>query len=477
MSAGDVGHPDAARRRRVLLVSFFFPPDPAVGGQRIWNFARYLPEFGWDPVVLTSDRPQFGTTADTEVPVHRARFYSFFEAVHPPDRPGGGRDAASGGRSPASGGRSAASGAPTSSMRHRALTSRWKGALYRGVRHFLPMSVDRMPDATLGWVPDAVSTGARLLRDGSFDAIFSSHGPPSSHMVAAALARKSGLPWVADFRDLWSENHADPRVGPFRWVERRLERRVLRRAAALSVVSPPWARVLEGIHGKRVEVVYNGFAPGEFGSGGGGDRSEAGAAAEGGSLRGRLGILFVGTLHPRGHDLRPLMGALATLQGEMSQEMDRASLQVEFLGTDPSAVLPWAEKHEVTRWVSVLPAVPRTDAVTRQTRATALLHVAWSGRKGLVPAKLFEYMGAGRPILAIGPGGGPDEEILSECGAGALLPDSAAVASRLREWIGQFLKEGTLPSTTDPSAALAYTRKAQTGRLAALLNEVVESGT
>ena len=168
------------------------------------------------------------------------------------------------------------------------------------------------------------------------------------------------------------------------------------------------------------------------------------------------------------------MDALSTLQKEMPEEMERAGFQVEFLGTDPSAVLPWAERHGVTRWISVLPGVPREDAVTAQTRAAALLHVTWGReQKGLVPAKLFEYLGAGRPILAVGPGGGPDEEILSECGAGEPLPDSAAVASRLREWIGRFLEEGSLPSTTDPSAALAYTRQAQTGLLAEILDEVV----
>ena len=116
--------------RRVLVVSFFYPPDAAVGGRRVSKFVEYLPQFGWAATVLTAlTVPGAPPPTDGEPPV------------------------------------------------------------YRALRHVLPMSSVRMPDATLGWVPFAVAEGQRLLKDRGFDAILSSAGPPSSHIVAARRQR------------------------------------------------------------------------------------------------------------------------------------------------------------------------------------------------------------------------------------------------------------------------------------------------
>ena len=147
--------------RRVLVVSYFFPPDPAVGGLRVGKFVRYLPELGWEPTVLTARTIDAGARGDR---VHATSFASPWRFLRR---------------------RSTTSGTgttPSPPLREQA-----------ALRHVLPMSSVRMPDATLGWVPYAVNRGRQLLAEGDFDAIFSSSGPPSSHIVAARLHSRLGF--------------------------------------------------------------------------------------------------------------------------------------------------------------------------------------------------------------------------------------------------------------------------------------------
>jgi glycosyltransferase involved in cell wall biosynthesis len=319
------------------------------------------------------------------------------------------------------------------------------------------MSSVRMPDATLGWVPFALAEGRRLLDSGDFHAIFSSSGPPSSHIVAARLQRRSGLPWIADYRDLWSDNHWDARIGLFRRLESRLERRVLRGAALVTTVAPIWARQLRELHSNDVEVVYNGFDPADYP-----------AAPQPTS---EFVLTYVGTLIRPGQDPEPLFEALALLARRPDLELERSGFQVRFLGTAPGAVADLAERHGVAHLVRQLPVVPHHESLAEQAAATALLFVGWRDPAlGWLSAKLFEYLGARRPILAVGPSGGEASRILRECGMSDLSDDPQIIAQRLAAWLREFADSGSLAAPASDPAVQTYTRRAQARRLAHLLD-------
>jgi len=425
-----------SEKRRVLIVSFFYPPNPAVGGLRVAKFARYLPEFGWTPTVLTA-RAEAGTAGAGPANVVATRFLSPWNLV-----PGRRRT------TPA-----------TVSLRERAARrGRIGGSAYRALRHLLPMSSVRMPDATLGWVPFAVAEGRRLIDSGDFDAILSSAGPPSSHIVAARLQRRSRLPWIADYRDLWSDNLWDLRIGAFRRLERRLERRVLHGAALLTTVAPTWAERLRQLHQRDVEVVYNGFDPSDY-------PAQPRPATQ-------FVLTYVGTLIRPHQDPEPLFRALALLGSRSTLDLERSSFQVRFLGTAPAAVADLAERHGVAHLVSYFPPIPHRECLAEQAAATALLFLGWRDPQlGWISAKLFEYLGAARPVLAVGPPGGEASRILRECGLPDLSDDPSTIARRLEGWLREFARSGSLGPQTRPGAAERYTRRAQTGRLARLLDE------
>ncbi len=426
---------------RLLIVSFFYPPNRAVGGLRVSKFVQYLPEFGWTPTVLTARTEAAGGGS---VNVHATRFAS-------PWRVQAARSHAD-----------QAEGAV--SLRERTARGRTIGrAAYSVLRHLLPMSSVRMPDATIGWVPFAVAEGSRLLESGDFHAILSSSGPPSSHIVAARLQRRSALPWIADYRDLWSDNHWDARIEAFRYLERWLERRVLRKAALITTVAPTWASKLRELHGRDVEVVYNGFDPADY-------PPEPQSASE-------FVLTYVGTLIRPGQDPEPLFKALALLANRSELDLDRSGFQVRFIGTAPGALAGLAERHGVAHLLRHLPAVPHRECLAEQASASALLFLGWSDPElGWLSAKLFEYLGAGRPILAVGPPGGEASRILRDCALPDLSDDPQIIAHRLEVWLREFADSGLLSAPTRTGAVKTYTRRAQARCLARLLNELTGSG-
>ena len=434
--------------RRVLIVSFFYPPNPAVGGLRVSKFAEYLPEFGWEPTVLTARSTPGGPPQDGHV-IATSYFAPLMKAKARHASPRSGE------------GVGPAESAPGLQERLEAAGPLGRRT-YNALRHFAPLSSVRMPDSTMGWIPYAVAEGRRLIRSEQFDAIFSSAGPPSSHIVAARIQRRAGIPWTADFRDLWANNHWDSRVRPFRWLEERLERLVLKPARALTTVSPAWAERLEKLHGTPAEVIYNGFDPKDYTA----EPAPAGTGAE------AFILTYVGSLYWPHQNPEPLFVALADLEKRSKTALDRVRFQLRFIGTAPRVIESLARRYAVESRVVILPRVPHPKSLAYQKSSAALLYFGWhKATEGFIGAKLFEYLGAGRPLLAIGPSGGADSKVLSDCGRQQLTEDSGEIIAQLKLWLDEFMRTGRLAERVDASAALPFTRKAQTEKLAALLDE------
>ncbi|HSG81495.1 MAG TPA: hypothetical protein VLC48_04535, partial [Gemmatimonadota bacterium] len=276
------------------------------------------------------------------------------------------------------------------------------------------------------------------------------------------LQRYSGLPWIADYRDLWSGNHWDARVAPFRWVESRFERRVLRGAARLTSVGSVLATRLAALHGKPAQVIYNGFDPNDY---------PPSTTPEPG-----FNITYIGSLYYPDQSPAPLFKALALLN---DQHADPQSLriQVNFLGTESAALPRLAHRYGVSNQIRFSPAVSHQRCLAIQAAATALLYLGWRDpAEGIVSAKIFEYLGAGRPILAVGPPGGEVSSILQGCGLANLTEDPQEIAKHLRLWLRELNSTGLVTSLRPSAAAADYTREAQAGRLAGLLDRQVELG-
>jgi glycosyltransferase involved in cell wall biosynthesis len=228
------------------MVAYFFPPLGGAGVQRTLKFAKYLPDAGWDPTVITVNARDYWMADDSlaaelgeRVRVVRTASVTglgMLKRMAPrhAGRPGAPRRSAAGLR------------------RLRTLAS-W----------FL------VPDAYVGWIPYAEAAGKRLLREMPFDLIYTTSSPDSAHLVGRALAREFHLPWVADFRDPWTRRLSYR--PPTRWHDarqRKLERAVLEEASQITVTAEATRDDFQArnpqITAGKVAVVTNGYDEDDF---------------------------------------------------------------------------------------------------------------------------------------------------------------------------------------------------------------------
>ena len=432
---------------KVLIVSFYFPPTASIASVRLGKFAKYLPEFGWEPIVLTADttkdRPQTLQVETDEANVFRMPYFALYSSLY--------RDLKGNQVMPTE----------TASRKFN-----WKEPIYRTMRLAQPIYtlsiLAPIISDPIGWYPHAVKKGRELLNKYEFDAIFSSYAPSTSHFVARRLHQTSGIPWVAEFRDLWALNHNARTTRFLRYLTCRLERRVMKRSSLLVAASEPAAEQLEKLHARRTVPILNGFDEDDY--------------AEKIPLTTRFTITYTGQIYYQKHDPTPLFQALKELrsEGRISPE----TLEVRFFGGElVAAAIPLIARYGLNELVKVYDRVPFSESIRRQKESSALLMLKWNdpAAKGIYTGKLFEYLGAKRPIIAIG--NFKDElvdNLLAESGTGIALDSVEAIKSVLSRWLDEWRNSGRIVSNWEPRADVIqrYTRRGQAGKLARLLDEI-----
>jgi hypothetical protein len=269
-------------------------------------------------------------------------------------------------------------------------------------RHYFGLV--HIPDMRSDWIKTGLPAGKRLIKQWKPDIIFASAPPHSGLIIASRLARSFDIAWVADFRDLWVDNPYYSEPVWRKQVDTVLERHTLKHAAGLVTVSPLWAEKLSRRHRKSVEVVYNGYAEQDF--------PPLKPQVPGGEI---LTIRYMGSIYPGFRDPSPLFAAIGLLADEL-----RHALKVEFFCDSGKVVLNAAAAHRVSDAVSVHDLVPYRRALELQTEADVLLLLQSSNERdeGNLPAKLFEYLYARRPILLIGYERGVAAQLVGVRGAG-----------------------------------------------------------
>ena len=410
------------------------------------KFARYLTQFGWEPIVLTANEVK-GYSQDLPVEINEANIF----------------------RTPYFTLGSAISYKLTGGQRTIYQTplknSTWRQVLYKLIRVTEPVyTLPVIRTLTLepaGWYHHALRKGLEILSKEKFDIIFSSYGPSTSHLVASKLHRQTGIPWVSEFRDLWSLNHYVRKIQPFHFFEKKLEKKVMKDSDILVTVSEPWAKQLHGLHSKKVVVIHNGFDENDY--------------LESVPLTGKFTITYTGNIYPGKQDPGPLFKAIAELEEE--GKISPNDFEVRFFGGGSLTSLLSAIRHyHLESIVRTYGLVPFKESIKKQKESTVLLSLGWNDprERGFYTAKIFEYLGARRPILAIGLKGDVVDELLRETGAGAVVSEVNEIKALLSQWMKEFKQSGEILShfKRDSAAVYRYTRKQEAAKLARLLEEV-----
>ena len=408
----------------VLMISFHYPPFQGSSGVlRTWNFSRYLPNYGWSPLLLTA----------------AARAYGPVE-----ERPGGLQ-------------------VPPDLRMWRAAAFDTARDLAIGGRYLRWMA---LPDRWISWYPAAVWRALQIVRQHRPRLIWSTYPIASAHLIALTVQRLTGLPWVADFRDSMTEE-AYPANPTERRLYRSIERRTIARACAIVFTTEGTRRMYASRYGAtaagRFHVISNGYGEDSF------QRAEALAHTSPSRQSGSpLFLLHSGVLYPSERDPRPFLEALAILKA--SGQISGAQLQIVFRASGHDAFIrSMIDTAGVGDIVTLAAPLAYEPALAEMLGADALLLFQAANCNHQIPAKLYEYLRSGRPVLALTDTGGDTAAALRSAGIDTIadLASAADIAAKLPAFLTA-LRAGTAP-TAERRIAARFSREAQTGELAALL--------
>jgi len=406
---------------RVLMVAFHYPPQRGSSGiQRTLSFSRQLPQLGWQPIILTASRCAYPETSQDQAgdPDHVYRSLAL------------------------------------DSARHLALGGRYPAWLAR-------------PDRWVSWWISAVPRGLALIRQYRPSAIWSTYPITTAHMIALTLHRLTGLPWIADQRDPLTDTDYPPDRRT-RAMHLWLERQLLRHAAALVCTTPgairDWTTRYADPVPRHLALIENGYDEGAFALAPSSQPKPLAAQAP-------FRLLHSGLVYPSERDPTQLFAALSALKRD--GVVSAANFMLTLRASGHEAFLAGLiEHHGIKDMVQLGPALAYPDALAEMLSADGLLLLQGANCNAQIPAKLYEYLRAARPILALTDPDGGTAGALRLAGIDTIgRLDSSADASRtIREFL-YLCGEGKAPLAS-PAHVQAQERAMRSRQLAALLDRI-----
>lgn len=416
------------------MITYAFPPRPGVASVRMGGLAKYLPRFGWDPTFVTVELPgdpdekfrviQTPDPGDVTEKLKRTLRLNPKEGLQ---KQLGVPDRISNAKKPITG----------------KITKRIEGWI-------------SYPDKRRPWLPVAWKALRELLSQEEFQALISTSPTPVTHLIARKVRDEFGIPWVADFRDLWTGNHYYS-YGPVRkFLDRRLELRTMARASALVTVSEPLGRSLRKMH-KSVPVfsIPNGFDPDAMGDN---------------ILPDEFTITYTGYLYLGKRDPELLFKVVRDL---LNENRIQENLRIKFYGEKFIWVEDLIQKYQLEDYVYQYGVVDRADALKEQRSSQILLSLNWDNplEEGVYTGKIFDYLAAKRPILALGGPEGVVSDLLQETNAGLHVRTEAELKRAILAWYEEFQQNGSVSySGNQQIHNFSHVKMAE--RFSKVLNEV-----
>lgn len=410
--------------KRVLLIAFYFPPfHRSSGSLRVLKLMKYFPSFGIAPVILSAHPRAYDKTDDnllTQIPegvtVHRAFALD--------------------------------------AKKHLSL----RGAYF----DFMAL-----PDRYSSWIPAGIISGWQLIRRQRIDAIFSTTPIPGAHVIAYVLHQLTRRPWIADFRDpIWDEYfHGSGRELRARQF---VESLAVRHATRVTVTTDGIRRLFQqryaDVDPAKIIVVENGFDDSDFN----------GMPAPQRNGRKEIRMVHAGLLDPIDRNPIPFFQAVGQL---LAKDRNLSSeLRVDLIAPcDDGRYAKEIERLGLGEVIRLWPALPYHQALHKMAEADILLLFQGESCDMQIPAKGYEYLRIGRPILALTTAAGETGKLIQSTRAGEVVPidNPEAIGATLEHWILQ-IKKGRQLATATPETAARYSRRSQTKKLAACMQALFE---
>jgi len=412
--------------KRVLMIAFHYPPLRGSSGiQRTLKFSKYLPEFGWDPIVLTAHQRAYSSIGNDQLSeISKQISYRAFAL---------------------------------DTSRHLSFKGRYPGFL-------------SLPDRWASWWLGAVPLGLFLIKKYKPDIIWSTYPIATAHLIGHSLSCLTGIPWISDFRDPMVDE-----VYPFDPLTRRthlwIERKAINRSSQIILTTPGAIKDFEKrfpqIPTSRFCLIENGFDEESFAT------AEA-AIREKQDQNKQLVLVHSGIIYPSERDPIPFFGALADLsqQGLISP----ASLKIILRATaHDSYLLELINQYGIGEIVFLAPPVSYQEALSEMLAADGLLILQASNCNNQIPAKLYECLRARRPILALTDPVGDTAVTLKKLGIDTIAPlDSKDHIMQKLIHFMTMVKENNAP-VVSIEKVMTNSRKSRSKELAAIFDGVARA--
>lgn len=423
--------------KKVLIITYYFPPAGGPGVQRWLKFIKYLPEFGIQPVVYVPENPTYPIIdeglrheiSDKAIIIKRKIFEPYALA-------------------------SLFSKNKTKEISSGIIPSQKKQTVLDKILLWIRGNVF-IPDARILWVNTSVKYLEKYIHENDIDAVITTGPPHSLHLIALKLKAKMDLKWIADFRDPWTTigYQKSLRLGKRATARHKvLEQQVLNMADTIIVTSNTTKKEFEAITITPIEVITNGYDSNDF------PRPE---------LDLKFSVAHIGSLlSERNPDI--LWQSLSELTVEIPEFVN--NFELKLIGTVSHEIINSVHQYNLHPYLNYIGYVSHKAAITHQRSSQVLLLIEINSpeTKSIIPGKLFEYMVSERPIIAIGPKGSDIAAIISSSNTGVFhdYNEKEKLKATITEYYNQYLK-GNLKS--HPVGLQQYSRRSLTEKLAKLL--------
>lgn len=428
--------------KKVLIISYYWPPSGGSGVQRWLKHVKYLRDYSWEPIVFTADNaepPVFDASLQKEVPEgveilkvpiwEPYDFYKKFTGKKKSDRIGPGLMSSGGG-----------------------VMS--KISVFIRGNFFIP-------DARMFWIKPSVRFLRKYLSENHVDAIISTGPPHTTHMIAMQVKDKVNIPWIADFRDPWTKIDFYQKLKLTKWADRKhhkLESQVLHKSDKVVTVSWNWAKDFKEVDKDKVHVITNGFDQEDFNN----------INCE---LSTKFNIAHCGAMN---EDRNPVALWRALDEICQSNPLFKELLSIDIVGSCDEKIIQSIKENNLLDNLKLVPHVSHKEVINIMASSQILLLAInrTPNSYGIIPGKLYEYIASRRPVLAIGPTDADSSKVIQKTNAGKIydFEDAEGIQSFLENAFDQFQQEKLkVDSSVDIQK---FSRKNLAGDFANLLNSL-----
>lgn len=425
--------------KKVLIFTYYFPPAGGVAVQRFLKFSKYLPQFGWEPIIVTvknGSYPYYDESLLNELSpnlkVYRTDTFEPFELYN------------------------LLKGKKGKAMPVVSVGAQQKRSLFQRLSEYVRANFF-IPDARKGWVPYAIKQAEEIFKTELIDAVITTGPPHSTHLIGLHLKKKYGIKWVADFRDPWTGifyNNILPRTDSTKQKDRALETQVLQTADLVTVISSGMKKEFES-RANAIEVVMNGYDEHDF------EQPIEQAASPVFTIR------YVGNLMAS-QNATGFWSALKRLKQE------GYNFKLEFIGRVDDPIKESIAQNDLSDKCNYVDFVKHQQAIKLMQKADMLLFAIPDVKDNalILTGKLFEYLASKTNIISYGPVHGNAAEILQSTGRNNMIDftDSNESYNQLKNALDYYTqhKQGYKYNN---GAEKVYSRKNQAGLLSGLLNK------